>query len=107
MSRQVNKVVKAPKFRIESTIEALQVAKQGDWGFAFDLKSAYHQVPLHPDFYKYFGFKIEKEEGKVEESSSRQRRGLGSRKDSVHPTFLMVNKCDHNELRRKFRNYEI
>ena len=51
--------------------------------------------------------KIEKEEGKVEESSSRQRRGLGSRKDSVHPTFLMVNKCDHNELRRKFRNYEI
>lgn len=66
MSRQVNKVVKAPKFRIESTVEALQVAKQGDWGFAFDLKSAYHQVPLHPDFYKYFGFKIEKEEGKVE-----------------------------------------
>ena len=24
-----------------------------------------------------------------------------------HPTLLMVNKCDHNELRRKFRNYEI
>ena len=41
------------------------------------------------------------------EGSSSQRRGLGPRKDSVHPTFLMVNKCDHNELRRKFRNYEI
>ena len=54
----------------------------------------------------------EKEKGRGEEeesssSSHRQRRGLGPRKDSVHPTFLMVNKCDHNELRRKFRNYEI
>ena len=66
LSRQVNKVVKSPKFRIESTVEALQVAKQGDYGFVFDLKSAYHQVPLHPEFYKYFGFKIEKEEGQVE-----------------------------------------
>ena len=49
----------------------------------------------------------EKEKGREEESSDRQKRGLGPRKDSVHPTFLMVNKCDHNELRRKFRNYEI
>ena len=49
----------------------------------------------------------EKEKVCEEESLSRERRGLGSRKDSVHPTFLMVNKCDHNELRRKFRNYEI
>ena len=49
----------------------------------------------------------EKEKDHEEKSSSRERRGLGSRKDSVHPTFLMVNKCDHNELRRKFRNYEI
>ena len=49
----------------------------------------------------------EKEKVCEEESSSRERGGLGSRKDSVHPTFLMVNKCDHNELRRKFRNYEI
>ena len=49
----------------------------------------------------------EAEKEKVSEDESRERRGLGSRKDSVHPTFLMVNKCDHNELRRKFRNYEI
>ena len=49
----------------------------------------------------------EKEKEREEESSERQKRGLGPRKDSVHPTFLMVNKCDHNELRRKFRNYEI
>ena len=41
----------------------------------------------------------------LQEGSS--KRGLGPRQDSVHPTFLMVNKCDHNELRRKFRNYEI
>ena len=50
---------------------------------------------------------FEKEKVCEEESSSQQRRGLAPRKDSVHPTFLMVNKCDHNELRRKFRNYEI
>ena len=49
----------------------------------------------------------EKEKGRDEESSDRQKRGLGPRKDSVHPTFLMVNKCDHNDLRKKFRNYEI
>ena len=49
----------------------------------------------------------EKEKRREEESSDRQKRGLGPRKDSVHPTFLMVNKCDHNDLRKKFRNYEI
>ena len=47
---------------------------------------------------------FEKEKFCKEESS---KRSLGPRKDSVHPTFLMVNKCDHNDLRRKFRNYEI
>jgi len=64
---------------------------------------------------------LESEKEKGPENSSREgphqfnssahegssKRGLGPRQDSVHPTFLMVNKCDHNELRRKFRNYEI
>ena len=44
LSRCVNKLVDAPKFRIESTREALQLVQKGNWAFAFDLKSAYHQV---------------------------------------------------------------
>ena len=66
LSRCVNKLVDAPKFRIESTREALQVVQRGDWAFAFDLKSAYHQVPLHEDYQKYFGFAIEGEQGEKE-----------------------------------------
>ena len=35
-------------------------------------------------------------------------RGAGLRRqDSCHPTIVMVNKCNQEELRRKFRNYEI
>ena len=35
-------------------------------------------------------------------------RGGGLRRqDSCHPTIVMVNKCNQEELRRKFRNYEI
>ena len=41
LSRCVNKVIKAPKFKIESTIAALQVIEKGDYCFSFDLKSAY------------------------------------------------------------------
>ena len=66
LSRKLNEVIKAPKFRIESTREALQVVQENDWAFAFDLKSAYHQVPLHRDCHKYFGFKIDFEDGRVE-----------------------------------------
>ena len=66
LSRRLNKVIKSPKFRIESTREALEVVKPNDWAFVFDLKSAYHQIPLHPEYHKYFGFKIEKEGRQVE-----------------------------------------
>jgi len=30
-----------------------------------------------------------------------------SRQDSSHPTIVIMNKCNHEELRKKFRNYEI
>ena len=29
------------------------------------------------------------------------------RQDSSHPTIVMINKCNHEDLRKKFRNYEI
>ena len=47
LSRCLNKVIKAPKFKIESTIAALQVIEKGDYCFSFDLKSAYLQVKLN------------------------------------------------------------
>ena len=30
-----------------------------------------------------------------------------ARQDSSHPTIVMINKCNHEDLRKKFRNYEI
>ena len=63
LSRCVNKVIKAPKFKIESTIAALQVIEKGDYYFSFDLKSAYLQVKLNENFLQYFGFALDFEDG--------------------------------------------
>ena len=63
LSRCVNKVIKAPKFKIESTIAALQVIEKDDYCFSFDLKSAYLQVKLNDNFLQYFGFAIDMEDG--------------------------------------------
>ena len=56
-------VIKAPKFKIQSTMAALQIIEKGDWMFSFDLKSAYLQVPINKNFVKWFGFCIEEEDG--------------------------------------------
>ena len=50
LSRCVNTVIKAPKFKIESTISALQVIKEGDF-------------KINDNFLKYFGFCVELEDG--------------------------------------------
>ena len=63
LSRCVNKVIKAPKFKIESTIAALQVNEKGDYCFSFNLKSAYLQVKLNENFLQYFGFAVELKDG--------------------------------------------
>merc|ERR1711873_238120 len=63
LSRCVNLVIKAPKFKIQSTMAALQIIEKGDYMFSFDLKSAYLQVPININFVKWFGFCIEEEDG--------------------------------------------
>ena len=63
LSRCVNKVIKAPKFKIELKIVALQVIEKGDYCFSFDLKSAYLQVKLNENFLQYFGFALDFEDG--------------------------------------------
>ena len=64
LSRCVNSVVKSPKFKIESTVAALQVVEQDDYMFSFHLKLAYLQVKINENFTKYFGFAAETEDGK-------------------------------------------
>merc|ERR1711867_98607 len=63
LSQCVNKVIKAPKFKIQSTMAALQIVEKDDWLFLFDLKSAYLQVPINENFVKWFGLSIEEEDG--------------------------------------------
>ena len=64
LSRCVNKVIRAPKFKIQLTLSALQVIEERDWLFSFDLKSAYLQVPINENFVRWFGFRVEEGEGR-------------------------------------------
>ena len=57
--RCINGVIKAPKFRIHSTLAALQVIERGEYCFSFDLKLAYLQVKVNKNFLKYLGFAID------------------------------------------------
>ena len=52
----------------------------------------------------------ENSQDQPQDQSQEAGRGAGGglrRQDSCHPTIVMVNKCNQEELRRKFRNYEI
>ena len=64
LSRYMNKIVKAPKFKLESTLAALQVIEKEEYMFSFDLKSAYHQIRMNENFTKYLGFAIEEIDGR-------------------------------------------
>ena len=63
LSRGVNKFCESPKFKIRSLKEVAASVEKDDFGFSFDLRSFYFQVPLHPDFVGYLGFKIEDDKG--------------------------------------------
>ena len=43
LSQYINKFTEVKKFKIVSTMQFLQVVKPGDFMWAFDSKSAYHQ----------------------------------------------------------------
>ena len=63
LSRRYNGVSKTEKLRIESTKEALQLIKKGDWMFSFDLKLACLMIPVYPRFVRYLGFMVQEEDG--------------------------------------------
>ena len=58
LSRYVNEFTTATKFRIESTVHFLQVVKEGDWMYAFDLKSAYHLVEMFREHWRFLGLSV-------------------------------------------------
>merc|ERR1711873_189653 len=64
LSRYMNRIVKAPKFKLESTLAALQVIEKDDYMFLFDLKSAYHQIRMNKNFTKYLSYEIEEGDGR-------------------------------------------
>ena len=59
LSRYVNEFTTAIKFRIESTLQFLHVVRVGDWMFAFDLKSAYHQIEMFREHWKFLRLALE------------------------------------------------
>ena len=64
LSRCVNKLAKAPNFRIESTQAALQIVEKGEYLFLFNLKSAYLQIRVNRNFVKFFKLAVEEEDGR-------------------------------------------
>ena len=58
LSRYVNDFTTAAKFRIESTLQFLQVVKVGDYLYAFDLKSAYHQIEIFKEHWRFLGLAL-------------------------------------------------
>jgi hypothetical protein len=58
--RRLNKRLRAPKFKLPSVFKDLGGIPKDAFMFSFDLKNAYYNVPLHPDFQKYFGFSFKK-----------------------------------------------
>ena len=55
LSRYVNEYTVATKFRIESTVQFLQVVQKGDIMWSFDLKAAYHQIEMFEPHWRYLG----------------------------------------------------
>ena len=49
LSRSLNKYARTYKFKIRSHKEVAEIVEEGDYGFGFNLRSYYHQVPIHKD----------------------------------------------------------
>ena len=62
--RYVNKFLQKCKFKYEGIDIAAQMLDKGDFFIIFDLKSGYHHVDIHPDYWQYLGFSWNKEGGR-------------------------------------------
>jgi hypothetical protein len=53
---RLNDFVQSAKFRLESWETMFVYAANASYAIKFDLKKFYHEIALHPDYVKYFGF---------------------------------------------------
>ena len=63
LSRHVNLFLKQEAMTMTTLDKSLSLVQPGDWMATFDLTSAFHHIPIHPDHHRYLGFSIENEEG--------------------------------------------
>ena len=61
LSRYVNEFTTTTKLRIKSTVQFLQVVKEGAYMYAFDLKSAYHQIEMFREHWRFLGLSVNME----------------------------------------------
>jgi hypothetical protein len=54
--RFLNSFIKATNFRYESIRTVSDLCQQGDFLFTVDLKSGYHHIDIHKDFWQLLGF---------------------------------------------------
>ena len=54
--RYVNQYLRQQKFKYEGLNVIAPLFKQGDFMITFDLKSGYHHVDIHQDYWPYLGF---------------------------------------------------
>ena len=57
LSRHVNMVCEAKKFKVESVNEFMRAVKQGSWCWYYDLKWAFHHIVVIKKHRKFLGFK--------------------------------------------------
>ena len=66
LSRHVNLLLRQEAMTMTTLEKSLVLVQPGDWMATFDLTSAFHHIPIHPDHHKYLGFSIENEDGEEE-----------------------------------------
>ena len=66
LSRHVNLLLKQEAMTMITLEKSLELIMPGDWMATYDLTSAFHHIPIHPDFHMYLGFSIETEKVEME-----------------------------------------
>ena len=66
LSRHVNLFLMLEAMTMSTLDKSLALVQSGDWMATYDLTSAFHHIPIHPDHHKYLGFSIENEQGEEE-----------------------------------------
>ena len=66
LSRHVNLFLMLEAMTMNTLDKSLALVSPGDWMATYDLTSAFHHIPIHPEHHKYLGFAIENEHGEEE-----------------------------------------